>query len=67
MPLFILQALENQDIEIFGDGTQKVDLIHTRDFSQTAIDFVFYKGNVEFASFHFLHYFGARFVSFAVC
>ena len=38
VPTFIAQALRDADIEIWGDGTQTVDLIHVEDIARIAID-----------------------------
>lgn len=38
IPTFIAQALRDVPIEIWGDGTQTVDLIHVEDIARIAID-----------------------------
>ncbi|MBO0324293.1 NAD-dependent epimerase/dehydratase family protein [Muricauda sp. CAU 1633] len=47
IPLFIIQALENRPIEIFGDGSQEIELIFSKDFSKIAVDFTLYSGKIE--------------------
>lgn len=39
VPLFILQALTHLPIEIWGDGTQRVDLIHVNDLAYITVAF----------------------------
>ncbi|WP_422350658.1 NAD-dependent epimerase/dehydratase family protein [Flagellimonas sp.] len=39
IPLFIIQALENKPIEIYGDGTQYIELVYVKNFAKIAIDF----------------------------
>ncbi|MEX0360760.1 MAG: NAD-dependent epimerase/dehydratase family protein [Allomuricauda sp.] len=40
IPTFILQALNNKPVEIFGPGLQPIELIYVDDFSKIVTDFV---------------------------
>lgn len=40
VPIFIIQALYNLPIEIWGDGTQSVDLLYVEDLAKWTIDFM---------------------------
>lgn len=46
VPLFIFSALENKPIEIFGDGTQIVELLYAQDVAKSIVDYVVYDGVV---------------------
>lgn len=37
VPIFIVQALRNQPLEVFGDGEQTVDMIYVEDIAKIAI------------------------------
>ena len=37
VPTFIVRALKNRDIDIWGDGTQVIDLIHATDMAKACI------------------------------
>lgn len=45
--LFIFCALENKPIEIFGDGTQVVELIYVQDVAKSIVDYVDYDGSIS--------------------
>ncbi|MFT4100998.1 MAG: NAD(P)-dependent oxidoreductase [Burkholderiaceae bacterium] len=39
VPVMILQALENRDLQIWGSGEQPVDLIHVEDLARITVDY----------------------------
>jgi UDP-glucose 4-epimerase len=39
VPVMILQALENRDVQIWGSGEQPVDLIHVDDLARITVDY----------------------------
>lgn len=39
VPVMILQALTNRDVQIWGTGEQPVDLIHVRDLARITVDY----------------------------
>ena len=40
IPFFVFQALENRPIEIFGDGTQTLELLYVSDVAKSIVNFV---------------------------
>jgi len=46
VPLFIVQALRNRPLEIFGDGTQPVELVFVEDAAKSIVDYTLCEGPV---------------------
>jgi nucleoside-diphosphate-sugar epimerase len=46
VPFFIFRALENQPIEIFGDGSQIMELLHIADAAKIIVEFMLYDGDL---------------------
>jgi UDP-glucose 4-epimerase len=46
MPLFICRALEDHPIEIFGDGTQMLELLFVEDVAKAIVNYTLYDGEV---------------------
>jgi len=46
VPLFVAQALQNKPVEIFGDGTQPVELLYVDDVARTIVDYLLFDGTV---------------------
>lgn len=40
VPAFIIQALHNRPIDIFGDGTQSVELVYVQDAAKSIVDYM---------------------------
>jgi UDP-glucose 4-epimerase len=64
VPMFICQALENVDLEIFGDGSQLVNLIYVRDLGEVIVDYVL-KDNIDTAIYEIQSGISLKIVSLA--
>jgi nucleoside-diphosphate-sugar epimerase len=47
VPHMVMQALRGAPLELFGDGTQMVELLYVDDVARAIVDFLFHAGNVE--------------------
>lgn len=47
VPLFVFQALENRPVEIFGDGTQWIELLYVGDVAKSIVDYMIFDGKVS--------------------
>lgn len=47
IPLFVFQALSNLPVEVYGDGTQSIELLYVEDVARIVVDYLLFDGAVN--------------------